>query len=386
MQSKGLVLALRGVTGKRARLGAFAVILLAVVYLVVGAIYFGADMFGVGSAADAPPNTAADVQLHIGVWLAYLVPLLTLPLHYFAMRQRIVLDGRGIHYRSRLRGIFTAIYPSWSIGWQELTDVSWSIPKNRELLSRVTLHSNRGNRTLTPGYWVAVDGAADGWPTFAVGVNRDRALSLVNDTPIVRVLARMRADLARAAPVDAADPRQRNPNAAADMTPGTVVLAFGFTSLVFYFLVDTYFGAKEYYVGGAPMAALIGAGLVGLALAYLLLRQLEPKRRDKVAYALLFGFGVGLASHPFLARVNAWTDDHGLQAYAYRLGDDYVWHADLGTSPDVHLYLSSSDWWRRFKPGDAYSFKLRKGGLGLWQVDMTPIYDAQREFYEGRSD
>ena len=40
-----------------------------------------------------------------------------------------------------------------------------------------------------------------------------------------------------------------------------------------------------------------------------------------------------------------------------------------------------SEWWRQYKPGDTYTFELRRGGLGIWQVNMTKIYDAQKRYY-----
>ena len=30
----------------------------------------------------------------------------------------------------------------------------------------------------------------------------------------------------------------------------------------------------------------------------------------------------------------------------------------------------------------AYTFELRKGGLGFWQVNMTLVYNDQRAIYE----
>ncbi len=117
-------------------------------------------------------------------------------------------------------------------------------------------------------------------------------------------------------------------------------------------------------------------------MVFVLLRLIEPERKDTVLYALLFGLGAGLAANPFLVRLNAWTDLGGLKSHEYRLNEELVWNATNGGAPDLDLYLSSSDWWQQHKPGDTYTFELRKGGLGFWQVNMIPVYNDQKAFYE----
>jgi hypothetical protein len=113
---------------------------------------------------------------------------------------------------------------------------------------------------------------------------------------------------------------------------------------------------------------------------HLTLRHFEPERKNSALYALLFALGIGLAAYPLLARVNAWTDTAGLHGYEYRLDTDYVWCSREPGVPDLDMYLSGSRWWRQFHPGDSYTFELRKGGLGFWQVNMSPVYEAQKQY------
>ena len=95
--------------------------------------------------------------------------------------------------------------------------------------------------------------------------------------------------------------------------------------------------------------------------------------------AMLFGVGAGLASYPFLLRVNAWTDPVGLQDYRYTLAANDTWVADEEV-PNL-VFDIGSDYWIQFEPGDSKSFQLRRGGLDFYQVNMRPIYAEQREFY-----
>lgn len=48
----------------------------------------------------------------------------------------------------------------------------------------------------------------------------------------------------------------------------------------------------------------------------------------------------------------------------------------------LRLYRKSSDWWRQYEPGDTHTFELRRGGLAIWQVNMSRIYDDQQRYYD----
>jgi len=91
---------------------------------------------------------------------------------------------------------------------------------------------------------------------------------------------------------------------------------------------------------------------------------------------------MGLALYSFIPRINILTDKNGVNGYHYILGSDYIWRTKEPKAPELDLYLKSSRWWQQFEPGDAYTFYLRKGGLGIWQVNMSKIYDDQKEFYD----
>jgi len=167
-----------------------------------------------------------------------------------------------------------------------------------------------------------------------------------------------------------------------DLTPATLTIATIFLLLVVYFIVETYFTASEYYVGGPPYLLLILCGLVAAIIFFILLNRIEPQRKNSALYAVLAGFGAGLAAYSLIARLNIMTDADGLKSYAYTLGTDYIWRSENHSLPELRLYLHSSKWWQQYKPGDSYTFELRKGGLKLWQVNMSKIYESQKLFYD----
>jgi hypothetical protein len=164
-------------------------------------------------------------------------------------------------------------------------------------------------------------------------------------------------------------------------TPATLGVAITFMACVIYFIVEHYFAANEYYAEAPPYLAMFLAGLVGLGLVFVLLRRLESNGANHMTFAVLFGLGIGLAAYSFIPRLNILTDKDGLREYIYTLNSEYVWQSATPDLPELHLYLKSSDWWSQYKPGDTYTFALRQGGLGIWQVDMSGIYDDQKRYY-----
>ena len=143
-----------------------------------------------------------------------------------------------------------------------------------------------------------------------------------------------------------------------------------------------YFGFGEYYAGTAPWHLFVSVAVCGLGLAATMLHVAGHLSSQGKLMAMLFGIGAGLASYPFLLRVNAWTDPIGLQAYSYMLADYDTWVAEEDV-PDL-VFDISSEYWDQFEPGDSRSFELRRGGLDFYQVNMRPVYAEQREFYSAR--
>lgn len=164
-------------------------------------------------------------------------------------------------------------------------------------------------------------------------------------------------------------------------TPATLSVAAAFMAFVGYFVVEHYFTANEYYAVTPPYLAILLSGVVGAGLVFAWLRSREPDGANHAVFAALFALGFGMAIYSFLPRLNILTDQDGLHEYNYTLDADYLWQPHDSSLPKLRLYLKSSDWWQQYKPGDSYTFELRKGGLGIWQVNMSRIYDDQKRYY-----
>jgi hypothetical protein len=165
------------------------------------------------------------------------------------------------------------------------------------------------------------------------------------------------------------------------VTPATLKVAITFFVCVLYFVGEIYFWGSEYYVKTPPYIAMGFTSIILSSLAYLFLKQQEPERSDLTTYALLTLIGFVLFTYALIPRVNIITDSEGIKDYSYHLDENYTWQSREGL-PTLNVYLSVTEYWQQYKPGDEYTFQLRKGGLGIWLVNMDEIYADQKRFYD----
>ena len=167
-----------------------------------------------------------------------------------------------------------------------------------------------------------------------------------------------------------------------DETPLTRAIAIAFVLLVLTFTIEIYITASEFYAETPPYAWFVVCGVLAAAVVYLLLKRLEPERRNSHAFALLFTVAGALSSYSLIARLNVLTAHGGLQKYDFALGRDFIWHPPTPDLPDIHVYQKGSEFWQQYNPGDHFQFQIRKGGLGIWMVSMDSVYEKQQLFYK----
>ncbi len=164
-------------------------------------------------------------------------------------------------------------------------------------------------------------------------------------------------------------------------TPAIGVVAATFFVCIGYFVVEHYFTAKEYFAEAPPYFAIALCAIAGAAIVFFVLRWLEPGGANHTALAALSALAFGLAVYAFIPRLNFMTDQGDLVEYVYQLDQENVWQPQDSSAPPLRLYLKSSAWWQQYQPGDTYTFELRRGGLGIWQVNMARIYEEQKRYY-----
>jgi hypothetical protein len=380
MENEEIALELRLVNSRHFNRVMLAALGLIALYVPVAALYFGGRYSGLdGMMGQGLAKTSSDFRLMLLLWFFVLLPLILIPLLLVARRMRIILNHTGIHFRSGIAARVKFLLPDWSVEWAELRGVSWQLTPGQYLASRLVLQTKQKIYRISPWHWVETGARVDGYFP-KIKCTKEEAGAILRRTGLVERVRRNYRGYRDDTYYQARPPRFDLGFETADVTPLTAMIAISFIALVFSFVIEIYFAASEFYAGGAPYRLIGVSALLGFLIALLALRHFEPQRQNSALYALLFGFGVGLAAYPFLVRVNAWTDSGGLHQYDYRLGVDYVWRSVLPGTPDLEMYLSGSPWWRQFMPGDGYTFELRKGGLGFWQVNMAPVYDAQKKY------
>jgi len=294
-------------------------------------------------------------------------------------RGRIEIRESGIAFRSELPELLQSMQPDWDYTWGQVQDARLVRPMLTNPLM-LPLQFSADGRTVTLIPWQWVDAAAEKGSlaeTLSVGRKRKRELEkLVRQSPLITAFEQ-RGKLDVGDPI--APPAQAGGINASKTAQAVAVL---FVALVLYFIIDMYFGFGEYYAGVAPWHFFVSFAVCGLGLAATMLHVAGHLSSQGKLMAMLFGIGMGLASYPFLLRVNAWTDPIGLQAYRYILAERDTWVAEEGV-PDL-VFDISSEYWEQFEPGDSRSFELRRGGLDFYQVNMRPVYAEQREFYSAR--
>ncbi|MGI9289989.1 MAG: hypothetical protein ACR2QG_01785 [Gammaproteobacteria bacterium] len=286
------------------------------------------------------------------------------------MRGRVVVDDIGIRYESRLPDLLRFIRSDWRVRWDEIKDVY--IQKSmysQPLAKKIAIEGMMETHTVMPWQWVE----AGKQPTLfnmqpPQGAEAEAAF---HDSFLV-ALMRERGLLEDVT-------EQKKAKDSFDSDPRVITVAALFIGLILYFVFDQYFGMKEFYVGTPPYHLMAGLGIFAAVLTYKAVPETEKTISRLRMISVLLGIAVALAAHPFLLRLNAITDDKGLQTYEYQLVADGLWQSTIG-APDL-IFDIGSPYWEQYETGDRKYFQIRQGGLNFAQVNMAPLYVEQRAFY-----
>ena len=380
MDSQEIKLELRFVNSMHFNKVLLATVGLISLYVPVATLYFGARYLGLDDGLGHNlGKTSADSRLIVSLWFFVLSPVILIPLLFIARRMRVIINESGVQFKSGLTNGMKLLVPDWSFRWDELQDTSWKLVPGQYIASRLLFHTQQKTYRISPWHWVVAGARVDRYfPKRRY--SKEQAGSVMRRTAVLEWVRKKFPGYRDDSFYQARQSAINLDFDGGDVTPLTAIVAVIFIALVFLFIIEIYFTANEFYADFVPYQLIGLSALFGFLIVHLTLRHFEPERKNSALYALLFALGIGLAAYPLLARVNAWTDTAGLHGYEYRLDTDYVWRSTEPGTPDLDMYLSGSRWWRQFHPGDSYTFELRNGGLGFWQVNMSPVYEAQKHY------
>lgn len=128
--------------------------------------------------------------------------------------------------------------------------------------------------------------------------------------------------------------------------------------------------------------ALIPAGL----LLYPLFRRSRLPQREALLLPMLVGFAAGAAVIPLLARIDRATGegDGNFVDTPYYL-DKVGYLKPLQSGPPPLEVSNVDDYWAAMPPGAEQSFYVRRGGLGLWQVQTDALRIQLHSWYQGQN-
>lgn len=318
----------------------------------------------------------------------FVVPIVSfvwLIFHYFIIKiQKIEISNSGIKHISGYSFFLRNYSSDWEVSWAEVRRAFLNRSQN-DLNSPQTplliLLKNKRMVKLIPSQWIDSLGAQPKMNPrnlFSLMFRRERLYSsVVNNNPLVKAFAEREL---------LTEELCENPEFT-DITADSLVatLIFTFLLLISYYFYEVTSGLSEVYTGTLPYFWVLVAGIITTLWCYRFIKKTKLNHGEKIIVAMLLGLGVGLAAYPFLMRVNQWTDTAGIQTYKYKLAEKGVWiPQDQSLQlPDISFGYKAEIYWNQFKINSVKDFELRKGGLGLYQLNMDPIRKDWKGFYEG---
>lgn len=291
-------------------------------------------------------------------------------------RERLILTPAEIRYQSPLPRALQFLQPSWSLRWSELTRAS--VAQNRWLrgplsavLTLVTIH---GERKINPYQWVDPETFQPESAWQAMRKGSAMSVEAAMESPVMRFAAARYPQLELKG-----DWAQGKARYALEKNSRALALAAVFVVLVVYAIADTAIGS-ETYAGAPPYFLCMAAGMLVAGLSWIWLRGGAVPVPERAFVALFVGAALGAALYPGLLRLNQLTDREGLQSYRYTL------EADLSLTPlepglPALRFMRDFDYWMQFPRGSIHTFRLRRGALGFYQIDLAPLHEDLRRFY-----
>lgn len=149
-----------------------------------------------------------------------------------------------------------------------------------------------------------------------------------------------------------------------------------------YALVDTFFLMQVMPVGNMPWWPYLGMGVVVAPLAYALGRGAPGIER--AAMTLITAAALIWAVYPALLRINAMTGEAEVVTYEARAVGVFEHPEDAYPPVDLRG-LGISDYLEAHGAARPHRFRLIKGALGFYQLDLMALYARTSVFYRQRN-
>jgi len=295
-------------------------------------------------------------------------------------RERLELRDGALRYRSPFGGALNRLFPDWQIRIADIRSARIVTPRIALFRNEPVLELRAGTqrRRIRLLGWTdpsAID------PKEALGLQRNPrrrqhwAAQREAMLPYLRRLGvRIQGDIA--AP-DAMHGRTGFDLAGNRASHAALFVLFG---AGLYFLLDTFFINSETYVEPPDLSGFVAVAVATAAVTLVVLRKARVPVLEATVLGALLGVAVGAAGYPLLLRVNQLTS-------AGSIGHDYMRAEGLRFIPRDQalpeiVFSENEDYWTQFPAETVHRFQLRTGALGFYQIDMAPIWQDMRRFYQ----
>ncbi len=298
--------------------------------------------------------------------------------------ERLILTDSEIRYQSALPKALQFLLPEWTAKWNEITRAHFRKKKGGYGPGSIelVLTTYRGNEhKLRPYLWVNPAGIEPdrSWQALrkVQSMKPDELRSAILDSPVVQVVgARLPRFETETSWDKVAFPfaLETNRRALAALALCAVLMIYGITDFV---------ANEEAYASQPPLGFFALFGVFGAVIAGIWLRSGQVPFAERIGLAVVLGVTFGAALYPGLLRINQLTDRTGLQTFLYQLQRDGSFEP-LQTGPPVLSFPGYAEYWSSFSAGSLHEFRLRRGGLGFYQIDMAPVNAATRKFFQSQ--
>lgn len=298
--------------------------------------------------------------------------------------ERVILTESEIRYQSALPRALQFLIPEWSAKWNTVTRAYFRKKKGAYGPGSIelVLVTYRGEeRTLRPYLWVESEGfeLQSPWATLRNirAMTSSELRRVILDSPVVRFAG---ARLPRFEPEATWDKisfpyaLETNRRALVALMLCATLMAYGLADLVI---------NEETYASQPPYGFFAMLGVLAAVITGNWLRAREIPFAERMGLAIVLGATFGAALYPGMLRINQLTDRVGLETYLYQLQSNASLVPLQDGPPDL-AFPRYADYWSSFATGSLHEFRLRKGGLGFYQIDMAPINAAMRKYYNSQ--
>ncbi|HEY9050293.1 MAG TPA: hypothetical protein VIQ03_02035 [Gammaproteobacteria bacterium] len=300
------------------------------------------------------------------------IPIMTLAV---ITHERLVLTKQGIRYQSPFKGLFSYLNPGWQLAWAEIESISLGSNLVRGQLIIRPRHGK--TRRLLAHVWRSSDSLDEQkFKSIFSRMEYERELQqyslfALEQLPLLRYIQEV-------AGITIDTQAKGELDYDLSKNPHTRMLMFILFGLMAYAIID-FVANDEIYVQPPPMWWFVcGAILIVVISVWRLTNRSIPKS-NIIGLSVMLGIMFGLALYPGLLRVNQLTDNAGLVEYEYRRVAAYEFRPVMNSLPVI--IMTADEYWLSLDEDAEISFKLRKGALDFYQIDMAPEYAKMRQWY-----